>query len=68
MDTTVTIDKAGRIVIPKDIRDELRLGAGDTLTLESEGESVTLRPYTRWHAAAKGTRCMGFWWRQAAFA
>ncbi len=44
MDTTVTIDKAGRIVIPKEIRDELRLGAGDTLTLESEGESVTLRP------------------------
>jgi len=44
MNTTVTIDKAGRIVIPKEIRDELRLEAGDTLTLESEGERVTLRP------------------------
>jgi AbrB family looped-hinge helix DNA binding protein len=44
VDTTVTIDKAGRIVIPKEIRDELRLGAGDILTLKSEGESVTLRP------------------------
>jgi AbrB family looped-hinge helix DNA binding protein len=44
MNTTVTIDKAGRVVIPKEIRDELRLEAGDTLTLESEGERVTLRP------------------------
>lgn len=44
MNTTVTIDKAGRVVIPKKIRDELRLEAGDILTLESEGERVTLRP------------------------
>ena len=44
MRATVTIDKAGRVVIPKEIRDELRLTAGDTLALESEGEQVTLRP------------------------
>ena len=44
MNTTVTIDKAGRVVIPKEIRDELRLEAGDTLMLEFEGERVTLRP------------------------
>lgn len=44
MKTTVTIDKAGRVVIPKEIRDELHLEAGDTLSLESEGERVTLRP------------------------
>jgi AbrB family looped-hinge helix DNA binding protein len=44
MPTTVTIDKAGRVVIPKEIRDELRLEAGDTLALESEGERVTLQP------------------------
>jgi AbrB family looped-hinge helix DNA binding protein len=44
MNTTVTIDKAGRVVIPKEIRDELRLEAGDTLALESEREQVTLRP------------------------
>jgi AbrB family looped-hinge helix DNA binding protein len=42
--TTVTIDKAGRVVIPKEVRDELRLEAGDTLALESEGERVTLQP------------------------
>ncbi|MBI3941086.1 MAG: AbrB/MazE/SpoVT family DNA-binding domain-containing protein [Acidobacteria bacterium] len=44
MNTTVTLDKAGRVVIPKTLRDELHLEPGDTLELESEGESVTLRP------------------------
>ncbi|MDP8980977.1 MAG: AbrB/MazE/SpoVT family DNA-binding domain-containing protein [Acidobacteriota bacterium] len=44
MNTTVTLDKAGRVVIPKTLRDELRLEPGDTLELESEGENVTLRP------------------------
>ena len=43
MTRTVTIDKAGRVVIPKEIRDELRFEAGDTLALESEGERVTLQ-------------------------
>jgi AbrB family looped-hinge helix DNA binding protein len=44
MNTTVTLDKAGRVVIPKSLRDELHLEPGDTLQLESEGERVTLRP------------------------
>jgi AbrB family looped-hinge helix DNA binding protein len=44
MNTTVTLDKAGRVVIPKTLRDELRLEPGDSLELESEGERVTLRP------------------------
>ena len=44
MNTTLTIDPAGRIVLPKPLRDELRLEAGDMLHLESEGEHVTLRP------------------------
>jgi AbrB family looped-hinge helix DNA binding protein len=44
MNTTVTLDKAGRVVIPKALRDEMHLEAGDALVLESEGESLTLRP------------------------
>jgi AbrB family looped-hinge helix DNA binding protein len=44
MDTTVTLDKAGRVVIPKTLRDELQLGPGDTLALESHGGCMTLRP------------------------
>jgi AbrB family looped-hinge helix DNA binding protein len=41
---TLTIDKAGRIVIPKPLREELHLGPGDALELEAEGETLTLRP------------------------
>jgi len=44
MNTSVTLDKAGRVVIPKTLRDELNLEPGDKLELESEGERVTLRP------------------------
>jgi AbrB family looped-hinge helix DNA binding protein len=58
MNTTVTIDKAGRVVIPKEIRDELRLEAGATLAIESEGERVTLRPI---HGATPLCKERGVW-------
>lgn len=44
MNKTVTIDKAGRVVLPKTLRDALHLSPGDTLDLSMEGEQVTLRP------------------------
>ena len=44
MTTTIVIDKAGRVVIPKLLREELHLGPGDSLQLESHGEQITLRP------------------------
>jgi AbrB family looped-hinge helix DNA binding protein len=40
----LSIDKAGRIVIPKPLREELHLEDGDDLELESAGEEITLRP------------------------
>jgi AbrB family looped-hinge helix DNA binding protein len=44
MTTKLTLDKAGRVVIPKALRDELNLGPGDALRLEAEGEQIILRP------------------------
>ena len=44
MNTRLTIDKAGRVVIPKPLREELRLEPGDALEMESAGEQITLRP------------------------
>jgi AbrB family looped-hinge helix DNA binding protein len=40
----LTIDKAGRIVIPKPLREALHLEPGDDLELESAGEEIRLRP------------------------
>ena len=44
MNSKVTLDRAGRIVLPKSLRDELQLSPGDTLDLTVQGEEVTLRP------------------------
>lgn len=44
MAVQVNIDGAGRLVIPKALRDALRLEPGDTLEVEREGESLTMRP------------------------
>ncbi len=44
MSIRLVIDKAGRVVIPKFLRDEFQLEPGDSLELESCGENITLRP------------------------
>jgi AbrB family looped-hinge helix DNA binding protein len=44
MNSRLIIDKAGRVVIPKPLREELHLEPGDTLEMESTGEQITLRP------------------------
>jgi AbrB family looped-hinge helix DNA binding protein len=43
MTTKITLDRAGRVLIPKTLRQELHLGPGDTLQLEREGDEITLR-------------------------
>jgi len=38
------LDKLGRIVLPKPVREKLQLSAGDQLELESTEDRITLRP------------------------
>jgi len=44
MNSRLIVDKAGRVVIPKPLREELHLEAGDALEMETSGEQITLRP------------------------
>jgi len=44
MNSKVTLDRTGRVVLPKALRDQLRLSPGDILDLAVKGEEVTLRP------------------------
>jgi AbrB family looped-hinge helix DNA binding protein len=41
---TLTIDKAGRLVLPKAIRDEMQLRPGDALEMENSEDRIVLRP------------------------
>jgi AbrB family looped-hinge helix DNA binding protein len=47
MNAIVEIDKAGRIVIPKKMRDALHLKPGAQLKAEQDGERLTLTPSFR---------------------
>jgi AbrB family looped-hinge helix DNA binding protein len=42
-----TIDNAGRIVVPKELRVALNLNGGDEVEVELEGERLTLTPAFR---------------------
>jgi AbrB family looped-hinge helix DNA binding protein len=44
MTNLLTVDKAGRVVLPKPVRDELQLSPGDSLELESSEDRIVLRP------------------------
>jgi AbrB family looped-hinge helix DNA binding protein len=44
MEARITLDKAGRIILPKPVRQKLQLVAGDELELEASEDQITLRP------------------------
>jgi AbrB family looped-hinge helix DNA binding protein len=44
MPTILNMDKAGRLILPKPVRDQLHLAPGDALELEIEGDRVLLSP------------------------
>jgi len=58
MTTTLTVDKAGRVVLPKPVREELQLAAGDSLELESYEDQIVLRPV---RGKAGMRKKMGIW-------
>jgi AbrB family looped-hinge helix DNA binding protein len=58
MNASVTIDKAGRIVVPKTVREALHLQAGDALVLESDGQRIVLSPA---HEEIRIRREKGLW-------
>jgi AbrB family looped-hinge helix DNA binding protein len=41
---TLTLDKFGRVVLPKEVRDRLDLQAGDQLDVVAAGNGLLLRP------------------------
>lgn len=43
-DTTITIDSAGRVVLPKPLRDHYGLHPGSELELRHDGTEIHLRP------------------------
>jgi AbrB family looped-hinge helix DNA binding protein len=58
MMTTLTIDGAGRLVLPKPVREELQLSAGDSLELETSENEIVLRPV---RGAATMRKKQGVW-------
>ena len=48
--TDVTVGVGGRITIPQDMRDDLRLDEGDTLTVRVEETGAGARQMVMWRA------------------
>jgi AbrB family looped-hinge helix DNA binding protein len=44
MTAKLTLDKAGRVVIPKKLRDQMHMAAGDSFQLESSDDQIVLKP------------------------
>jgi len=44
---TLKIDKAGRVILPKPVRDRLGLRAGSDLEIEETAEGIVLKPAER---------------------
>ncbi len=47
MDAIAEIDKAGRVVVPKKLRDRLHLRPGTRLHLRQEGETIVIEPESK---------------------
>ena len=59
-DVLAPIDKAGRVVLPKRVRDELAINPGDRLKISIHGNEVTLRPTRETSGFVKRGRALVF--------
>jgi AbrB family looped-hinge helix DNA binding protein len=55
MNAKVSMDRAGRVVLPKPIRERLQLEPGESLEIESFEDHIVLRP-VRQHATMRKER------------
>lgn len=62
MSMRVLIDRSGRFTVPKAIRDEMGLRAGDSLSLEAHDERITL---TQVRVEGSMVRKQGIWVHQS---
>jgi len=44
MNTKLSLDRAGRVVLPKPVREQLQLEPGESLEMESFDDCIVLRP------------------------
>ena len=58
MKTRLTVDKVGRVVLPKPLREKLQLAPGDQLDLEALDDQIMLRPS---RGAAQLRKKQGVW-------
>ncbi len=56
---TLIVDKAGRVILPKPVRDRLGLKPGGALEVEETAEGVTLKPVRHHPPLVKGKK--GLW-------
>jgi AbrB family looped-hinge helix DNA binding protein len=56
----VPIDKAGRVVLPKDLREELAIKPGDCLKISVNGNEITLRPIKKTSGFVRNGRALVF--------
>jgi AbrB family looped-hinge helix DNA binding protein len=54
----LNLDKAGRVVIPKNLRDRLRITNGDALEIDGDEDRITMRPL---RVKAKLAKELGIW-------
>ena len=56
--TVLTVDKAGRVVLPKALRDQFRLRPGSELEVVDAGDHLRVRPLDRAPTLVRE----GSWW------